>query len=148
MGEITGRLPDISLRGKLKTLKTVPHPDNPEEVVFSLVFQTDEEAESGEGMLEVGCKVLDAEASFVLMGQGTGFDGKLRAGCVQKVSATVNDEAGLRVAFTIQTNAGLEEMYRLWELYLPQVGQPLLVFGHLRQGSLFPEATVTVKGAA
>jgi hypothetical protein len=144
---IASTIPDLCLKGKLKTIRTVPDPENNEQVLFSLVFQRDAEQDEGKGMLDGGCRVLDAEAVFILFGVGTGFEDRIRCGSLQKVSANVTGDASLKVSFIIHTAVGLQEMLRLWEAFLPVVGTAMEVLGTVRQREL-PLGDVTVRAVA
>jgi len=130
-----GKMSKFRLGGTLKTLRTVPDPDHPDGVLFSLIFHASAEQSVADAMLATGAAALDADATWKLTGEGNGFERTIQ-GVLQKMSAACDDEAAFKVAFTIQSAADLDELHHLWADFLPQVGTSMLVVGEARQQEL------------
>ncbi len=147
-----GRIPDVSLLGKLKALATTCDPESHEEVIVALKFEAIREVDEAREYLGLGATVKGQTMDVVFTaGGGDEFRRTVRAACLSGMAAKTgkDDSSLITLTWAIETRATLEEMFSLYGDFLEMRGAMLLALGVLRQRALpLGEVTVTVKRGA
>lgn len=134
------------MTGKFRGLSTKCDPEAQDVVVVSLQFEAlRSDVDEAKDLLEAGAtyrgQALDLSATA-----SDEFRRTIKGAELGKMIATTSgdDSTLIRVAWVIETEAYLEEMFHLYTDFLPMRGTVLLLAGYLRQPKLpFVDVTVT-----